>query len=93
MVPYPIAPYQLILLDSAAIDEAGESYGGAGRGPLGTGAAINPTRPVRIPLPSLDEGPHRSYAVQWFAFAAIALIGTGAVARKEWSRGERNSAL
>lgn len=31
--------------------------------------------PVRLPLPALDEGPHRSYAIQWFAFAAIALVG------------------
>ena len=31
--------------------------------------------PVRLPLPELDEGPHRSYAIQWFAFAAIALAG------------------
>jgi surfeit locus 1 family protein len=29
----------------------------------------------RVPLPELDEGPHLSYAVQWFAFAAIALVG------------------
>jgi surfeit locus 1 family protein len=86
LIPYAIAPYQLILLDPGAIDEAGEAYGGAGAGPLGTGEAIDRTRPVRIPLPSLDEGPHRSYAVQWFAFAAIAIVGTGAVARKEWSR-------
>jgi surfeit locus 1 family protein len=26
-------------------------------------------------LPALDEGPHLSYAVQWFSFAAIALVG------------------
>lgn len=25
--------------------------------------------------PPLDEGPHRSYAIQWFAFAAIAIVG------------------
>jgi surfeit locus 1 family protein len=31
--------------------------------------------PVRIPVPALDEGPHRSYAVQWFSFAAVAVIG------------------
>jgi surfeit locus 1 family protein len=93
LMPYPIAPYQLILLDTAAIDEAGAAYGGAGAGPLGTGEAVDRTRPVRIPLPALDEGPHQSYAIQWFAFAAIALIGTGAVARKEWSRRATDSAL
>jgi surfeit locus 1 family protein len=92
-LPYPIAPYQLILLDTAAIDDAGAAYGGTGAGPLGTEAAVDRTRPVRIPLPALDEGPHQSYAVQWFAFAAIALVGTAAIARKEWSRGARDSAL
>ncbi len=27
-----------------------------------------------VPLPELDDGPHRSYAVQWFIFAAIVAI-------------------
>jgi cytochrome oxidase assembly protein ShyY1 len=35
---------------------------------------------ARLTPPPLDEGPHLSYAIQWFAFAAIALIGAGAVA-------------
>ena len=34
--------------------------------------------PVRLVLPSLDEGPHGSYAMQWFSFATIAVVG-GAV--------------
>lgn len=93
LVPYPIAPYQLILLDSTAIADAGAAYGGAGAGPMGTGDAIDTTRPVRIPLPALDEGPHKSYVIQWFAFAAIALVGTATIVRKEWARGEQNSAL
>lgn len=37
-------------------------------------------RVARLTPPPLDEGPHLSYAIQWFAFAAIALIGAGAVA-------------
>jgi surfeit locus 1 family protein len=37
-----------------------------------TGAA---DRPARLTVPPLDEGPHAGYAVQWFAFAAIALAG------------------
>jgi surfeit locus 1 family protein len=39
--------------------------------------------PVRRSTPSLDEGPHRSYAMQWFFFAAIALGGAAAVAFRE----------
>ncbi len=29
-----------------------------------------------VPLPPLDEGPHMSYAVQWFSFATIGTVGT-----------------
>jgi surfeit locus 1 family protein len=31
--------------------------------------------PRRLPAPTLDEGPHIGYAIQWFSFAAIAVIG------------------
>lgn len=30
-----------------------------------------PPQPRRLPAPELSEGPHLSYAVQWFAFAAM----------------------
>jgi surfeit locus 1 family protein len=33
--------------------------------------------PARLTLPPLDEGPHLGYALQWFAFALIGLIGAG----------------
>ena len=34
--------------------------------------------PARLTLPDLgDEGPHLGYALQWFAFAVIALVGGG----------------
>jgi len=29
----------------------------------------------RVAAPPLDEGPHMSYAIQWFAFATIAVVG------------------
>ena len=35
--------------------------------------------PARLPEPDLTNGPHLSYAIQWFCFAAIALIGAGIV--------------
>jgi surfeit locus 1 family protein len=31
--------------------------------------------PTRPPLPTPDEGPHLGYALQWFAFALIAVVG------------------
>jgi surfeit locus 1 family protein len=43
--------------------------------------------PRRVELPALDDGPHLSYAIQWFAFAAIALGGAGLWLRK--GRGSR----
>jgi surfeit locus 1 family protein len=41
------------------------------------------SHPVRREMPVLDEGPHLSYAIQWFAFAAIALGGAGFAIRRE----------
>ena len=46
--------------------------------------------PVRLPEPDFGNGPHLSYAVQWFCFAAIALVGAGVVWRK--ALGSRPSA-
>lgn len=31
--------------------------------------------PRRLAMPLIDPGPHRSYAIQWFAFATIAVVG------------------
>lgn len=36
-------------------------------------------RVARLTAPPLDEGPHFSYAVQWFGFALVALLGAGYV--------------
>ena len=40
------------------------------------------------PLPPLafDEANHLSYAIQWFSFAVIALVGIAAYARTRWFR-------
>jgi cytochrome oxidase assembly protein ShyY1 len=43
--------------------------------------------PIPVPLGALDDGPHLSYAIQWFSFIAIALIGYGAFLRREARRG------
>lgn len=34
-----------------------------------------PALPARLPAPELDEGPHLGYAIQWFGFALIFVIG------------------
>lgn len=37
-------------------------------------------QPIPLALPAFtDEGPHLSYAIQWFSFAAIAIFGAGYV--------------
>jgi len=35
-----------------------------------------------IPLPELDDGPHLSYAIQWFMFSVLAVVGWVLVVRK-----------
>ena len=34
-----------------------------------------PRYPTRLPPPPLDEGPHLGYALQWFSFALIGVVG------------------
>jgi cytochrome oxidase assembly protein ShyY1 len=46
--------------------------------------------PVLVPLPTLDEGPHFSYAVQWGIFTLIAIIGYPLVLRRESRRRDRD---
>jgi surfeit locus 1 family protein len=41
------------------------------------------TLPRPLPLPELGEGPHLSYAVQWFVFTACAAAGWLAVVRRQ----------
>lgn len=75
--PYPVAPLYL----AATAGGTGDSAPGPGRAPTGpadAGAAAGgaaPVAPIPPGAPELDPGPHLSYAVQWFSFAAIALIG------------------
>ena len=53
ILPYPVAPYYVVLTDTAVSDSV----------------------PPRVNPAPLDEGPHRNYAIQWFSFAAISIIG------------------
>ena len=40
------------------------------------------TRPAPVDPPTLDEGPHFSYAVQWFIFATVAIVGYPLILRR-----------
>ena len=67
-VGHPVMPYELVLLPGT----------GGGARPTAEGTPSGARRtPSRISPPPLDEGPHMSYAIQWFSFAAIALAGAG----------------
>lgn len=44
--------------------------------------AISGDLPAPVPPPELDDGPHLSYAVQWFLFSTIAAVGYPLVLRK-----------
>ena len=39
--------------------------------------------PVPVPLPELSEGPHLSYAIQGFSFAAVTAVGAGVLLRRD----------
>jgi len=41
-------------------------------------------RPAASPKPVRDEGPHLSYAFQWFVFALMAFVGLGWALRQEY---------
>ncbi len=42
--------------------------------------------PPRVQPPEPGEGPHKSYAVQWFSFAVIAIFGAGIFAYNDQNR-------
>lgn len=39
--------------------------------------------PIPAPVPDVDEGSHLSYAIQWFSFGSIAVIGYVALMRRQ----------
>lgn len=50
--------------------------------------SVHPPLPMRLEPPPLDDGPHLSYAIQWFAFATTGLVVGGILAsRTEGQRG------
>ncbi|MBK8250642.1 MAG: SURF1 family protein [Gemmatimonadetes bacterium] len=50
---------------------------------IGAGIQTTVAHPFRLERPTLNEGPHRGYALQWFAFAGITILGTAAVILRE----------
>ena len=71
--PYPIEPYYLVELDTLAESRRRQR--------------IATTTPVRLELPEMDAGPHLNYAIQWFTFAAVALVGVGTLIAQDIKRG------
>ena len=55
----------------------------------GEAAALSAGTPVRVDPPPLSQGPHRAYAVQWFAFALVGIVGTGLVLARDRTRSLR----
>jgi cytochrome oxidase assembly protein ShyY1 len=39
--------------------------------------------PIPVPFPTIDEGPHFSYAMQWFFFAFVAVAGWAVVVARK----------
>ena len=48
---------------------------------------IPSSTPVRLGLPAMDDGPHLNYAIQWFTFAVVALVGVGTLIAQDIKRG------
>lgn len=68
--PYAVSPLYLQVA-------APESETGA------RAAAAGAAGPIPLPPPLLDAGPHLSYALQWFSFAVIFLVGWAALVMRQ----------
>jgi cytochrome oxidase assembly protein ShyY1 len=58
----------------------------------GTQPAPAGPQPTLIALPELDEGPHLSYAVQWFFFSGCAIVGWFLAVRRSARRRDQVAA-
>ncbi len=72
-LPYPVASFVVQALPSPSL-RSGQAR-----------PTVRPSDLVYWPAPELGDGPHLSYAIQWFAFAAIVIVGMGALLRKQTS--------
>jgi len=69
-LPYPLLPF--------VIQELPRS----GTSPTSPTSTNLPQPPARWPAPELSDGPHLSYAIQWFSFAVIITVGSIVLAQK-----------
>ena len=72
--PNPARPRSFRRLDRSALSRV-FPYPIANYYVVLTDSANSPNIPPRVEPAPLDEGPHRNYAIQWFSFAAISIIG------------------
>jgi surfeit locus 1 family protein len=77
--PYPLLPVTVQTLPDAAADAAARGGRGLGRGQAAPARGAS-NYPAPLPPPPLDDGPHLGYALQWFSFALIGVIGWVALA-------------
>ena len=75
--PFALVPEWVIDEAVEMIDVGGLSLLGAAARNFGGVAAVCDASdyPALVPLPEPSEGPHRGYAVQWFLFAAVTVVG------------------
>ena len=70
------------LITATRADATPIRFGDNGPG-TGLAALLRP-----LPPPELNAGPHLGYTVQWFSFAAVAIVGYTLVLRHQARRGE-----
>ena len=74
-LPYTLLPFVVQQLPDCPSDASSSSCA-----PV---ASMAPSSiPRRLPRPELTNGPHLSYVIQWFSFAAIIVVGSIALFRK-----------
>ncbi|MDF2496608.1 SURF1 family cytochrome oxidase biogenesis protein [Arthrobacter koreensis] len=75
---------QLASIDLATYqDQTGYPLEQAAYGLMSSEDPAPADRPEAAPKPALDEGPHLSYALQWYAFGLLFFVGFGYAARQE----------
>jgi surfeit locus 1 family protein len=79
LVPYPVSPLYIVAqqVEPAVREQP---------------ASARADHPVRLSLPEMDEGPHKSYAIQWFSFAVIALVGVSTLIWHDMHKGRATTA-